>query len=304
MFQILVFVLCLCCSCSDIVCATKPKSDNVVQVAKESPKKEVAFDQKIPSGLKSENEIVAVVYGTNSTDIILQTDVDAAKKETRTLDDIILEKLMYQDACRYKIDINDDAIDRHLSGLCNQPGVTRDELEKIFRQSGYSYAEAVDRIRVGRAIEVLTEHKIRSRLVVLEKDVIAYCEANPEIEFTISKAIVPFDSSKSKSSQLDELKKAVRTNNLKGIKFDSPYSLMLDEIVDSKKFITKMKPGSVSQPSEVKGGFEIVKLVKRSERSVQDRYREVDALLKKPKFDEMLEAYKKDLKAAASVVYY
>ena len=130
-----------------------------------------------------------------------------------------------------------------------------------------------------------------------------YYASHPEVKFVIKKAYVPLGKEKSEKEQIKEINEWIRRKEFKKFKWEKPYSVMLDELSENKKFIAEMKPGEVSKPVKVGKTFEVIRLVEKKERSLEDRYREIDSILKEPKYNEMLAEYKKSLLDNASVSY-
>ncbi len=68
-----------------------------------------------------------------------------------------------------------------------------------------------------------------------------------------------------------------------------------------------MEQGDISLPQEVAGGFEMFKLVEKTPetvKSLDDSYRDIVDILRRPKYEELMEKYKTALMKNASVVYF
>jgi len=68
-----------------------------------------------------------------------------------------------------------------------------------------------------------------------------------------------------------------------------------------------MEPGDISLPIEISDGFELFRLKEKTEERVltlDERYREIADILRQPKYEELLQAYKDSLFDAASITYF
>lgn len=65
------------------------------------------------------DSIKAVVYSEDGTEVVTKSDIDRPGLDGsfRTLDDVVLERLMYLDAKRFKILPDEDTIDKHLKAV-------------------------------------------------------------------------------------------------------------------------------------------------------------------------------------------
>jgi preprotein translocase subunit Sss1 len=63
----------------------------------------------------------------------------------------------------------------------------------------------------------------------------------------------------------------------------------------------------ISPPQEVENGFEMFKLTEKTPeliRSLDERYREIADILRRPKYEELLETYKENLLSTSSIIYF
>jgi hypothetical protein len=255
------------------------------------------------------DRIEALVFGPEDVDIITLSDVERPSIDGAPRD-IKLEKLMYQDAKKYRIIPDEGAIDKYLASVQKQHNLTLDQLKEVFRNAGYSYEEGREQFGVMYTVNSMLDFKIRSRLIVSERDVEAYCTAHPEYEeaaVQISRAFIPFTDKKEK----DTLREKVQAFAVDGkskklsVTWEDPFWINENEVSSDKQFIKQLTPGSIAQPIETEDGLELIKLIAkraRREKSVQDRYREVADLLRKPKYDQLFAEYKKELLAQSAVV--
>lgn len=259
------------------------------------------------------DRIESIVFGPEDTDIITLSDVQRSSIDgaPRTIDDIKLEKLMYQDAKKYRIIPDEEAIDKYLGSVQKQHNITLDQLKDVFRTAGYTYEEGREQFGIMYTVNSMLDFKIRSRLIVPEREVEAYCKAHPEFEepaYQISRAFIPFTKKQDKDElrvQVEQFATTGKSKELKGIEWEEPFWIKEGDVSEDKQFITSLKPGTIAQPIETEQGFELIKLTAkrgRRERPLEERYREVSDILRKPKYEELMGEYKKELFAQSAVV--
>lgn len=268
--------------------------------------------------LKDVDTIVAVVYGKEDTIIITKSELNRRGLDgaIRTLDDLVLERLMYIDAKKHNMLPTEEDIDKHLLSVQKNYGLTLDQLKEMFVEAGYSYKEGREQFAITTAVQSIVDYKIMSRLIVPEKDVKAYYEAHPEVEqaaYHLQVAVVPFQEGvdpKDQKAQLEAIVTKKRSSDPllpDGLSWSRPFWIDHQDVADDKVFIFSMATNDVSMPQETPSGFELIKLLDKKPERVRplpDRYREIVNILRKPKYMSMLEEYKADLYANSSVEYF
>jgi len=286
--------------------------------------------KKVPvsksDGIKKEmvNEIAVLIYnnvpsqsGSDSKefekapDIVLtrldleRPSIDGRK---RTVEDLVNDHLMNCEATFfYRMIVPEDAVDKYINSIKEQHHLSDDQLRGMFKEVGYTYEEGRQQLAMGQAIDSLLNFKIRSRLVVLEKDVREYYDAHPayeEASYKIKKGFIPEGVFKE-----EELKK-VTDEMMKNaaIQWSTSYWLIEDEITDERKeMLRQMKQGSYSHVEPATGGYEIIRLMQvkpRALKSFEDRYREISSLLQEPQYYRLLDELKKELLEKYEIVYF
>jgi len=278
----------------------------------QSPKKNQADKKDRYSEIPVIDTIVVKIYGPLRTDIITKYEVNlpALDGSKRTLDDLILERLMYQDAEKYHMLADEDAIDKQLKGVMRDNNLDADQMDKIFTNSGYSYLDGRRQFGIMIAVNSIVNFKITSRMIVPDKEVVAYYDTHPEIEeaaYHIQRTEVPFSTIQSKEQQILRLEKMARLGKTSNdIAWGDAFWVHESELATHLKFITSMKEGAICQPIETGTGFELYKFLEKKPerlRTLQERYREIVTILRQPKLREMLDQYKKELLANATIVY-
>lgn len=225
----------------------------------------------------------------------------------RTLDELILDKLMAFEAVYfYRMVVSDEAIDKYINSIKEHYNISDDQLRAMFRQAGYTYEEGREQLGASQAIDSLLNFKIRSRLVVDEKEARAYYDAHPvyeEASYKIKKAFIP------EGTLTEEELGALSDKSMKksSIQWSSPYWLAQDEMTEERRAIIEaMEVDQYSKPEQVTGGYEVIKLLlakPRALKSFEDRYREIAEKLQEPQYHKMFEAFKKELLSKYEIVY-
>jgi len=257
------------------------------------------------------DQIEVAIFVPEGTQIITKSDLDRPSLEgkPRTLEQLTTDRLMSLDAKKYNMWPDQDAIDKHLEVIKRDNNLSDKDLRNIFTQSGYSYEDAMEEFAIMFANSSISELKIRSRLIVPEKDVVAYYEANPEFEdssYQLERAVVPF-TTKSEERQLAEIERNIKAGTVQKYDWSVPFWLAQDTIAEDKEFIKNMKVGEISKPHQITNGFELYRLVDKKERrkrTLEERYREITNILRQPKYVALFNDYKKSLFDNAAIVRF
>lgn len=259
------------------------------------------------------DSIGAVVYGQERTDVVTLSDIKRPSLDgnQQSLEDMVITKLIAQDAARYKMEPDEDAVDSRLEAVQRENNLTRDDLKSIFSNAGYSFEEGREQFKIMTAVGSMVDFRIRSRLIVPEKDIQAYYKEHPKMQeasFQVERAVVTCPSGMDNVSFMQELKQLVESGR-SNIEIDwcEPFWINKSEIAQDKKFLTTMEIGDVAMGNESAAGIELFKLINKKEEhleSLEERYNEIAEYLKRPKYNELFEQYKKDLFANSVVVYF
>ncbi|MDE2589417.1 MAG: hypothetical protein KGL95_07105, partial [Patescibacteria group bacterium] len=225
-------------------------------------------------------------------------------------DELVFEKLVLLDAKKHKIPQDDEAVDAYLVQIQREHNLTAEDLENIFTASGYTIEEGRQQLQRMQTINTMLDIKIRSNLIVPRREVEEYYKNNPtvvEATYTLERAFVPQSKKMNADKQYQLLSKYATTGKgVSGIAWSDPFTINHSDIAASKQFIYTMQVGSISQPQQINGGFELFRLVEKTAetvRSLEDSYREIVDILRRPKYEELMEKYRQHLAKNSSVVY-
>jgi len=254
--------------------------------------------------------IKVVLYTEESADIITQSDVDRRGLDGsyRSQDDVVLERLMFQDAMKFKIIPDESVVDKHLKAVQRENNLTHDQLKDVFKSAGYTYEEGRQQFTVMTTVNSVLDFRIRSRLIIPERDVMEYHEANPIVEpaaYFLERAVVSFTDSKSELEK--KLQKFATTHKgFPDIIWSRPFWISHTDLAEEKMFLAFMTVGQISMPEEVEDGFEVYRLRDRKKEqvaSLEERYRDIADTLRRPLYEKLMNEYRDTLYASASIVY-
>ena len=157
----------------------------------------------------------------------------------------------------------------------------------------------------------MIDFRIRSVLLSLKEIFKLITKMHPivqEAAYQIERAQVVAPNAMDHEIFMQELKQLIDTGQSKlDIEWSDPFWINKSELAEDKQFLTTLEVGCIAMGTESASGIELFKLMNKKEEhlmSLEERYNEIAELLKRPKYNEMFESYKKDLFAHAAVVYF
>jgi parvulin-like peptidyl-prolyl isomerase len=259
------------------------------------------------------DSIKAVIYGQQRTDIVTLSDELRPSLDGRpqSLDDLVLAKLICQDAARFKMEPDDEVVNKHLKAVQRENNLSLDDLKSIFKQAGYTYEEGRAQFKSITAVGTMIDFRIRSRLVVPEREIQAYYLEHPEIEeasYQIQIAQVRQPEGMDHDVFMAKIRELVDTGSGSiDVSWTEPFWIKKSDIAQDKTFLMSMEVGTIALGKQSAAGIEVFKLKNKKEehvRTLEERYNEIAEILKRPKYNELFEAYKKELFINAAIVYF
>ena len=281
------------------------------------------------------NETALVIYGPerNWEVSLLELYRPGLDGKPRAQEEIIVQELTFQDALKHQLPLQ-DLVDKYLASIRRQNNLSLEEVDNLFLSAGRTPQEGRDELLRINASNIVLQEKVLGRLFIPRREVEAYYNQHPRYKeakysisiLTIDYEQIPFDIMKqffpeiasekvwkqlrSQRTQWNEFIKhsaameAVRTSvlNNTGTSWQGPIKRKKSEAIDC---ILELSPGEISPFQLTNKGIECYRLENiQPERLVplEERYREIVDELRKPKFEEMLTAYQKELLDNAAVV--
>src|SRR4030095_6750118 len=265
------------------------------------------------STLELLDQIEVVIFGQEDVEIITKSDIDRPSLGGgfRTKEEIVFEREGVLDAKKHKIPQDEESVNAYLAQIQRDHNLSEKELEQIFTSSGYTIEEGRQQLQTMQTVNTMLDVKIRSNLIIPRKDVESYYNEHPtvvEATYTLERMFVPQSKRVSPEEQYDLLVKFAQTGRgISGVVWGEAFTINHSDIAESKQFIYEMKVGEVSLPQAVQGGFELFKLVEKTEeqiKSLEESYRDIVDILRRPKYEELMENYRLFLLNHSSVVYF
>ena len=270
-------------------------------------------DEVDTSNLVLLDQIEVVIYGQEDVEIITKSDMERPSLGGgfRTQDEVVFEREVLLDAKKHHLPQDEEAIDAYLVQVQREHNLSQEDLENIFTSSGYTIEEGRQQLQMLQTINTMLDIKIRSNLIVPRRDVEEYYRNNPvviEATYTLERAFVPQSKTMSRDALYNVLVKYAETGKgVAGIAWGDPFTINHSDVAESKQFIYTMEPGKISLPQEIAGGFEIFRLVEKTPetvKSLDESYREIVDILRRPKYEELMENYRQTLLKNAAIVYF
>jgi len=154
------------------------------------------------------DQIERVIYGPgfpeatglrDTTAIITKSDLERVglDGQPRTMEKLIFESLVYLDAKKYRME-DEKLVDRYIEAVKAQNNLSLDDIKKMFHDSGYTYEEGREQLAKYNTINQLLDFKVRSKVIVAEREAREYYEAHPLYEpaaYQLERIFVPFRTS-------------------------------------------------------------------------------------------------------------
>lgn len=262
---------------------------------------------------KITDQVLVIIFGEHDTVIITQSELKRPNLDgsMRSLDDIVFECLIYLDANKFGMTANPETADRYLKVLQRENNLTQDQLKTIFENAGYTWDEARMQLARLSIINETLDFRIRSRLVVPEKEVIKYYDEHPKLEptsFLLERVFVPYPVGK--KINMDLYKKSLPESLAKGALDDrfprTEFWVKEIDLAEDKAFIAHLQEGEVSPALVTEGGFELFRIKEKRDEHViplEDRRLEIIEQLRRPRYEKLFAEYRAKLFESATIVY-
>lgn len=261
----------------------------------------------VPKDAETIDCISAVIYGPEGTDIVMHSEARRASVDGRpqTLKDIILQRLVCQDAVKYQVKASDESVDRYLANMKESHDLNDADIRDLFLSSGYTMDEGREELKRMDVVNSLLNYRVRTRVIVTENEVRAFCEKHPDYipaRYKVQKAVFPFEDDR--KQQKKKLEKEV-SEHPDRITFKKAYWASDDELPENSVIRTVRVgvPSSLQEDDESFYVFRIQEKVPAKKRAMKERYRDVVDELRFPKYKKLLDRYYDQLLHDASILY-
>lgn len=259
--------------------------------------------------------IKAVIHGEDKDDVAIITQMDITRRgiggEVQSLQDRIFSKLLWFEGKKYRILPTEEDIERHLKIVERENNISRKQLIEIFTTNGWTLEEGKEQFAEMYTANSVVQFKVSGGLFVSTKEVQTFYDENPEwidAIYTLQRGLIPYNYTQTKKEQLQIINEAIaHKKDIPGVQWSPAFTIKQDQIATDKKFLLDMKDGEISTPVDIFEGFEVFKVVQCSPRrlkTLDERYAQIADMLRRPKYQEILTNYKKQLYDNASIIYF
>lgn len=264
----------------------------------------------VPASAVIVDTIEAVILGAGGVEIVTQSDVarPSLAGTPRTKDEIIFERLVFLDAQKFHIMAEEDAVDRYLANIQKENNLTLDQIKDVFQAAGYTYEEGREQFRRLQTVNSMLEFQIRSQLTPPRRQVEEYYAQHPveqEASYHLQYGFVPFKGDDKDEQKQEVERRLSEGRDPRGVSWDDPFWIDASEISEEKSFILNLKAGQASSALERTEGFEVYRVLDRKDKRLvplEERYREIVTILIQPRYQELMDKYKKQLFDTASII--
>lgn len=257
---------------------------------------------------KEVDAIAATVYGQEGFYIITQSDLQrpGLGGQLRSLSELTFEGMVYLDALKHKVIIDDEAIDKYLQMIMRENKVTIGQIEQSFKDVGYTVEEGREQLRIMQTVSTMSNLRINRNLVIPRKDVEQYYYTYPEYvpeEYIFQYSFIAKDNSK---DQFDRINECIEHNDQGNIlEWTKPFVIEASEIAEEKSYLRTMQIGTLSKAFEAQDGYEVYRLVAKKEmrqKTLDERYHTIVEILRRPRMRELQDEYRATLEKVSSVM--
>lgn len=234
-----------------------------------------------------------------------------------TLENMISDTLISQEAERMKVSVSDSEVDNELRKLQQRSQLTKEEFEKQALQQGISIDVMRDRLRKGILRHRLLGMMIARKVVVTREEIAKYYEEHKSqfvADRQVRLGLVIFPP----SADVAALAKKVKSGELSFEKLAAENSIgpnpqqggdignvrWNDLALDWRDRLADLKPGDTSEVFSLEGRKAMLKVFKRSDGTGQDLDAvadEIEGILREPKLQERYVEYSQQLRNRAVV---
>jgi parvulin-like peptidyl-prolyl isomerase len=245
--------------------------------------------------------IVSIVSSPVGTEIITQSDVDRPTLfgQYRTLEDCELEKAILLEAKKHHISVDDAMIEAYLQSIQQAYNITREEIQGMFRQAGYSEHEAREQLRSSQINNIILQREVYENISVSRQDIELYYLDNPDYEKTsylVQRAVIIISSEESMNDIIAENTQ---------LNFSQPILLYEPDLSEQHQFVITMTEQEMRAILIDENTYEVIKLVEKNERrlkSLEERYDEIAVKVQKEQYETLFAQFKKRMIDSVSIV--
>jgi hypothetical protein len=245
--------------------------------------------------------IVAIVSSPAGTEIITESDLNRPTLfgQYRTLEDCELEKAILLEAKKHHITVDEEMIEAYLQSVQQAYGITREAIQVMFRDSGYTEHEAREQLRSSQISNIILQREIYENISVSRQDMQLYYDSHPEYEkpsYLVQRAVIILS--------VDESIDDIIAENTQ-LHFSQPMLLYESDLSEQHQFVVTMIENEMIPVLIDDHTYEVIKLVQKNPqrlKSLEERHDEIAAGVQKEQYEALFEQFKKRMLDSVSIV--
>lgn len=256
--------------------------------------------------------IRAVVHGPERKDLVKASELKLPKLDgsAATLEELVTNIAYEHEARRFHLWPTPEELNKQLRMIAQMNNKSEKELDDLFIVTGRTPEEGRRAFAQINAINSLMGFKMGGAIVT-DSEIEKHYNENPEIEpaaYYIQRAFIPFSRTQSKQQQFKKLQAlAGKNESPKGLEWQEAFWIKENDLSQDKLFITQLPIGQLSEAIEIDKGFELFRVFEKKEeqlKSLEDRYPDIAAHLRQPKYSSYIANLKNELLNKVSIIYF
>ena len=257
--------------------------------------------------------IRAVVHGVDKTDLVKASELNLLNLDgsPASLDQLVTNIVYGQEARRFHLWPSAEELNKQLDAIAKMNKKSSKEIDDLFIITGRTPQEGRRDFAQINAINSLMGFKVSGGSMVTDSEIERYHNEHPEIEPTayyMQRTFVPFSRTQSHQEQFKKLQAlAGKKESPQGLKWQEAFWIQESDLSQDKLFITQLPIDQISEPLETDTGFELFRVLKKREERIkplEDRYADIAALLRQPKYSAFMANFKNELFDKVSLIYF
>jgi hypothetical protein len=267
----------------------------------------VLAEQEKSSGRELIDQLVAIVYHEEGEVPLflsdLKTGIDGVP---RTIESEIDKHLFLADAKKLKIEVTQENVDSYLAQVQKENGFSRQDLEEMFEELGYSLESGREYLRQNQTVDMILNFKIKQQLIVDKQEVDSYYAAQAGEKSVLY--TVRFGSAQKKASlgSLQDQINTILAEPNESIMWDDSLTIEESALAQDKLFIKDLllnQPVFFDEEARLLNFIELQERKEQESTMSEEEFARIEALLKKEKYETALAKYKAELRSRASIKY-
>jgi hypothetical protein len=256
------------------------------------------------------DEITVRLYTPEGVYPIFRSDVrPSLTGMPRTLRDVIMEAIMYAHAVGLKIPPDEEQAERYLERIQDRFGLSREALNTLLEESGYTFIEAKQELMRSHLVESVMEMHMSThpRLHISMAEVKEYDEQHPlyrPAEYTLQDAYIPFRSVSEAEFDAAYGRGTISSMVTWGESFTLKDNELSSELMQALS--GPLTPGQIvhyEKDAEGVNLYKLVSFVPRTRVPLEEHYSQIFSMLEMQRRREVYEEVCEDLLAKASLAF-